>query len=59
MLFLNITAFIVCRMLLAFSEQTKGKEFPENASDQEMFEIVMSRCDLLSNIMHNANHIST
>ncbi|XP_078443176.1 dgd1 suppressor 1 [Wolffia australiana] len=31
------------RMLLAFSEQTKGQKFPEDASDQEMLEIVMSR----------------
>lgn len=31
------------RMLLAFSEQTAGKKFPENASDQEMLEIVMVR----------------
>ncbi|PKI41197.1 hypothetical protein CRG98_038413 [Punica granatum] len=30
-------------MLLAFSEQTKGQKFPENASDQEMLEIVMAR----------------
>lgn len=30
-------------MLLAFSEQTKGQKFPENAPDQEMLEIVMAR----------------
>jgi nuclear-control-of-ATPase protein 2 len=29
--------------LLAFSEQTKGQKIPENASDQEMLEIVMAR----------------
>lgn len=31
------------RMLLNFSEQTEGQKFPENASDQEMLEIVMTR----------------
>ncbi|KAH7522240.1 hypothetical protein FEM48_Zijuj07G0117300 [Ziziphus jujuba var. spinosa] len=36
-------AIIFSRMLLAFSEQTKGQKFPENASDQEMLEIVMAR----------------
>lgn len=33
-------------MLLAFSEQAKGQKFPENASDQEMLEIVMGRWTL-------------
>ncbi|KAL6989004.1 hypothetical protein U1Q18_014755 [Sarracenia purpurea var. burkii] len=30
-------------MLLAFSEQTTGEKLPENASDQELLEIVMVR----------------
>ncbi|KAL7198467.1 hypothetical protein ACSBR2_020873 [Camellia fascicularis] len=38
-----LTAKSLHRMLLAFSEQTKGQTFPENASDQEMLEIVMER----------------
>ncbi|KAF3455254.1 hypothetical protein FNV43_RR05702 [Rhamnella rubrinervis] len=37
-------------MLLAFSEQTKGQKFPENASDQEMLEIVMARYE--KELMH-------
>lgn len=37
-------------MLLAFSEQTVGKKFPENASDQEMLEIVMTRYE--KELMH-------
>ncbi|OWM73562.1 protein DGS1, mitochondrial isoform X2 [Punica granatum] len=39
----QLTANSLHRMLLAFSEQTKGQKFPENASDQEMLEIVMAR----------------
>ncbi|KAJ8766799.1 hypothetical protein K2173_008353 [Erythroxylum novogranatense] len=39
----QLTANSLRRMLLAFSEQTKGQKFPENASDQEMLEIVMTR----------------
>ncbi|CAK9181109.1 unnamed protein product [Ilex paraguariensis] len=39
----HLTANSLHRMLLTFSEQTKGKKFPENASDQEMLEIVMGR----------------
>ncbi|KAK8504841.1 hypothetical protein V6N13_056170 [Hibiscus sabdariffa] len=39
----QLTSNSLHRMLLAFSEQTKGKKFPENASDQEMLEIVMLR----------------
>ncbi|KAG6762097.1 hypothetical protein POTOM_032582 [Populus tomentosa] len=39
----QLTASSLHRMLLAFSEQTKGQKFPEHASDQEMLEIVMDR----------------
>lgn len=39
----TILMSFLCRTLLAFSEQTVGKKFPENASDQEMLEIVMLR----------------
>ncbi|KAG6436054.1 hypothetical protein SASPL_100935 [Salvia splendens] len=37
-------------MLLAFSEQTAAKKFPENASDQEMLELVMVRYE--KELMH-------
>ncbi|XP_065879101.1 protein DGS1, mitochondrial isoform X2 [Euphorbia lathyris] len=37
------TANSLHRMLLEFSEQTKGQKFPENASDHEMLEMVMAR----------------
>ncbi|XVF47214.1 hypothetical protein PTKIN_Ptkin03bG0091300 [Pterospermum kingtungense] len=46
----QLTSNSLHRMLLAFSEQTKGKKFPENASDQEMLEIVMSRYE--KELMH-------
>ncbi|KAK6138263.1 hypothetical protein DH2020_028010 [Rehmannia glutinosa] len=39
----QLTADSLHRMLIAFSEQTIGKKIPENASDQEMLEIVMNR----------------
>ncbi|KDP34558.1 hypothetical protein JCGZ_11108 [Jatropha curcas] len=39
----QLTANSLHRMLLAFSEQTKGQKFPENASDQELMEVVMGR----------------
>ncbi|KAL7126999.1 hypothetical protein ABFS83_14G224900 [Erythranthe nasuta] len=39
----KLTADSLHRMLVAFSEQTIGKKFPENASDQKMLEIVMNR----------------
>ncbi|KAI5673518.1 hypothetical protein M9H77_13882 [Catharanthus roseus] len=39
----QLTADSLHRMLLTFSEQTKGQKFPDNASDQEMLEIVMAR----------------
>ncbi|KAK4764627.1 hypothetical protein SAY86_025717 [Trapa natans] len=39
----QLTSNSLHRMLLAFSEQTKGQKFPDNASDQEMLEIVMAR----------------
>ncbi|KAK4753722.1 hypothetical protein SAY87_001826 [Trapa incisa] len=39
----QLTSNSLRRMLLAFSEQTKGQKFPDNASDQEMLEIVMAR----------------
>ena len=34
---------LLSRMLLAFSEHTKGQKFPDDASDQEMLAIVMAR----------------
>ncbi|KAA8544502.1 hypothetical protein F0562_022458 [Nyssa sinensis] len=46
----QLTANSLHRMLLAFSEQTKGQKFPENASDQEMLEIVMARYE--KELMH-------
>ncbi|XP_059665453.1 protein DGS1, mitochondrial [Cornus florida] len=46
----NLTANSLHRMLLAFSEQTKGQKFHENASDQEMLEIVMARYE--KELMH-------
>lgn len=39
----NLTSNSLHRMLLAFSEQTKGEKLPENASDLEMLKIVMAR----------------
>ncbi|KAI9086835.1 hypothetical protein K1719_031158 [Acacia pycnantha] len=39
----KLTADSLHRMLLAFGEQIKGEKFPENSSDQELLEIVMSR----------------
>ncbi|KAJ4840616.1 hypothetical protein Tsubulata_020918 [Turnera subulata] len=39
----QLTANSLHRMLLAFSEQTKGQKFPDDASDQKMLEIVMAR----------------
>ncbi|XP_073313537.1 protein DGS1, mitochondrial-like [Primulina huaijiensis] len=46
----QLTADSLHRMLLAFSEQTVGKKFPKNASDQEMLEIVMTRYE--KELMH-------
>ncbi|KAL2510949.1 dgd1 suppressor 1 [Abeliophyllum distichum] len=46
----QLTADSLHRMLLAFSEQTVGKKFPENATDQEMLEIVMLRYE--KELMH-------
>ncbi|CAA6653964.1 unnamed protein product [Spirodela intermedia] len=46
----QLSANSLHRMLLAFSEQTKGQKFPEDASDQEMLEIVMSRYE--KELMH-------
>ncbi|PIN00768.1 hypothetical protein CDL12_26728 [Handroanthus impetiginosus] len=46
----QLTADSLHRMLLAFSEQAVGKKFPENASDQEMLEIVMTRYE--KELMH-------
>ncbi|KAK2967221.1 hypothetical protein RJ640_000695 [Escallonia rubra] len=40
------------------SEQTKGQKFPENASDQEMLEIVMARAMLELNQILKANEIN-
>ncbi|KAI3795885.1 hypothetical protein L1987_38545 [Smallanthus sonchifolius] len=46
----QLTSNSLHRMLLAFSEQTKGQKFPANASDQEMLEIVMDRYE--KELMH-------
>ncbi|CAI9106063.1 OLC1v1005121C1 [Oldenlandia corymbosa var. corymbosa] len=46
----QLTADSLHRMLLAFSEQTKGQKIPQNASDQEMLEIVMGRYE--KELMH-------
>ncbi|XP_027329358.1 protein DGS1, mitochondrial isoform X2 [Abrus precatorius] len=46
----QLTSNSLHRMLLAFSEQTKGQKFPVNASDQEMLEIVMDRYE--KELMH-------
>ncbi|XP_051142694.1 protein DGS1, mitochondrial isoform X2 [Andrographis paniculata] len=46
----QLTADSLHRTLLAFSEQTTGKRFPENTSDQEMLEIVMTRYE--KELMH-------
>ncbi|TYI12803.1 hypothetical protein ES332_A08G013700v1 [Gossypium tomentosum] len=53
----KLTSDSLHRMLLAFSEQTKGEAFPENASDQEMLEIVMLRYEKelvhpIQNLLH-------
>ncbi|XP_074310618.1 protein DGS1, mitochondrial-like isoform X2 [Silene latifolia] len=39
----QLTANSLHRMLLTFCEQTNGQQYPENASDQELLEIVMTR----------------
>ncbi|XP_062082353.1 protein DGS1, mitochondrial [Humulus lupulus] len=46
----HLTSSSLHRMLLAFSEQIKGSKLPENASDQEMLEIVMARYE--TELMH-------
>uniref|UniRef100_A0A0R0G8W9 Protein DGS1, mitochondrial n=1 Tax=Glycine max TaxID=3847 RepID=A0A0R0G8W9_SOYBN len=46
----QLTSNSLHRMLLAFSEQTKGQKFPVNASDQKMMEIVMDRYE--KELMH-------
>ncbi|CAI8586665.1 unnamed protein product [Vicia faba] len=46
----RLTSESLHRMLLAFSEQTKGQKFPVNASDQKMLEIVMDRYE--KELMH-------
>ncbi|CAM8963542.1 hypothetical protein QQ045_005958 [Rhodiola kirilowii] len=46
----QLTATSLHRMLLAFSQQTKGKDIPENTSDQELLEIVMNRYE--KELMH-------
>lgn len=43
----SVMMFLVCRMLQAFTEQTKGQKAPPNATDQEMLEIVMMRYGFL------------
>ncbi|GKV51047.1 hypothetical protein SLEP1_g57723 [Rubroshorea leprosula] len=41
----QLTSNSLHRMLLAFSEQTKGQKFPANAFDQETLKMVMDRCE--------------
>lgn len=50
-----LTSNSLHRMLLAFSEQTKGQKIPENASDQELLEIVMSRYE--KELMHPVQNL--
>ncbi|KAL5583066.1 hypothetical protein UlMin_015508 [Ulmus minor] len=47
---MKLTSNSLHRMLVAFSEQTKGTKLPENATDQEMLEIVMARYE--KELMH-------
>ncbi|OIW02796.1 hypothetical protein TanjilG_29572 [Lupinus angustifolius] len=54
----QLTSDSLHRMLLAFSEQTKGQKLPENASDHEMIEIVMDRAMLELNQILRANEIN-
>ncbi|MCL7044045.1 hypothetical protein MKW94_006391 [Papaver nudicaule] len=46
----QLTSNSLHRMLLTFSEQTRGQKFPQDASDQEMMEIVMARYE--KDLMH-------
>ncbi|XP_050237143.1 protein DGS1, mitochondrial [Mercurialis annua] len=46
----QLTAKSLHRMLMAFTEQTKGQKVPENASEQELLEIVMNRYE--KELMH-------
>ncbi|CAH9100126.1 unnamed protein product [Cuscuta epithymum] len=46
----QITANSLHRMLRAFSEQTKGDKLPEDATDNEMLEVVMERYE--KELMH-------
>uniref|UniRef100_A0A7N0RJI7 Uncharacterized protein n=1 Tax=Kalanchoe fedtschenkoi TaxID=63787 RepID=A0A7N0RJI7_KALFE len=46
----QLTSSSLHRMLLAFSQQTKGQDIPENTSDQELLEIVMNRYE--KELMH-------
>ncbi|XP_017216909.1 protein DGS1, mitochondrial [Daucus carota subsp. sativus] len=46
----KLTTNSLHRMLLAFSEQTQGQKFPDNASDQELLEIMMARYE--KELMH-------
>ncbi|XP_024027964.1 protein DGS1, mitochondrial [Morus notabilis] len=46
----QLTSNSLHRMLLAFTEQMKGQKLPENASDQKMLEVVMSRYE--KELMH-------
>ncbi|OAY70222.1 Nuclear control of ATPase protein 2 [Ananas comosus] len=46
----QLTANSLHRMLLAFCEQTKGQNLPEDISDQQLLEIVMARYE--KEVMH-------
>ncbi|KAL3752216.1 hypothetical protein ACJRO7_012948 [Eucalyptus globulus] len=51
----QLTAKSLRRMLQAFSEQTEGQKLPEDASDQQMLEIVMARYE--KELMHPVKNL--
>ncbi|KAF8039646.1 hypothetical protein BT93_B2002 [Corymbia citriodora subsp. variegata] len=51
----QLTAKSLHRMLQAFSEQTEGQKLPEDASDQQMLEIVMARYE--KELMHPVKNL--
>ncbi|XP_048135977.1 protein DGS1, mitochondrial isoform X2 [Rhodamnia argentea] len=51
----HLTAESLHRMLQAFSEQAEGQKLPEDASDQQMLEIVMARYE--KELMHPVKNL--
>ncbi|XP_056166152.1 protein DGS1, mitochondrial isoform X2 [Syzygium oleosum] len=51
----HLTSKSLHRMLKAFSEQTEGQKLPEDASDQQMLEIVMARYE--KELMHPVKNL--